>query len=83
MEEELHFVVVGYCHIKSVFSGWDVSCAADILYSGMLSTWRMRQSSPLIVTTKVFERNHQKVSSLDFVRNVQENLIGCFAKADQ
>ena len=37
MEEELHFVVVGYCHIKSVFSGWDVSCAADMFYSGILA----------------------------------------------
>ena len=53
--------VVGYCqcHMKSVFSRWDVSRAADIQeYLLLLSTGRMRHSSPLIVRTKDVERNY-------------------------
>ena len=86
MEEELQFIVVSYCHRKSMFSGrWDVSRAADLLYSGTLAAvinLENVSTEPTDSYDKGCWMEQSKISSLKCSTR-EENLIGCFAKADQ
>ena len=67
---ELHFIVVSYCHRKSMFSGrWDVSRAADLLYSGTLAAvinLENVSTEPTDSYDKGCWTEQSKVSSLEF-----------------